>query len=81
MISSNVGGLPEVNIEGQSWLFIRCRGYTNMVKKINRTSKRPSSIGSPKEQAKKVAKCFDIDTVVTQHLEVTKRPLPIDYSG
>ena len=75
VISSNVGGLPEVNIEGQSGFLFDVGDTQNMAKKSIELLKDQVQLEALKEQAKKVAKCFDIDTVVTQYLEVYEKAL------
>ena len=53
MISSNVGGLPEVNIEGQSGFLFDVGDTQNMAKKSIELLKDQVQLEALKEQAKK----------------------------
>lgn len=75
VISSNVGGLPEVNIEGQSGYLFDLGDTHNMAKQAISLLKDEVLLEKMKDQASAVAKCFDIDTVVNQYIEVYKKAL------
>ena len=75
VISSNVGGLPEVNIEGQSGFLFDLGDTHNMAKQAISLLNDEALLEKMKDQASAVAKCFDIDTVVNQYIEVYKEAL------
>ena len=75
VISSNVGGLPEVNIEGQSGYLFDLGDPHKMAKQAISLMKDEVLLEKMKDQASAVAKCFDIDTVVNQYIEVYKKAL------
>ena len=75
VISSNAGGLPEVNIEGQSGYLFDVGDTESMAVKSIELLQDDVLLEKMKDQARAVAKCFDIDTVVSQYIAVYQKAL------
>ncbi|MGB0366581.1 MAG: N-acetyl-alpha-D-glucosaminyl L-malate synthase BshA [Flavobacteriaceae bacterium] len=75
VISTNVGGLPEVNIEGESGHLFDLGDVSSMAEKSISLLKDDEKLESMKDSAYALAKRFDIDTVVNQYVAVYKDSL------
>ena len=75
VISTNVGGLPEVNIEGESGYLFDLGDVSSMADKSISLLKDDEKLESMKDSAYALAKRFDIDAVVNQYIDVYKKAL------
>ena len=75
VISTNVGGLPEVNIDGESGYLFGLGDVSNMADKSISLLKDDEKLESMKDSAYALAKRFDIDAVVNQYIAVYKDAL------
>ena len=75
VISTNVGGLPEVNIDGESGYLFDLGDVDSMAKKSINLLKDDEKLESMKDSAYALAKRFDIDAVVNQYIAVYKDAL------
>lgn len=75
VISTNVGGLPEVNIEGESGHLFDLGDVSSMAEKSISLLKDDEKLESMKDSAYALAKRFDIDAVVNQYVAVYKDSL------
>ena len=75
VISTNVGGLPEVNIEGESGYLFDLGDVSSMAEKSISLLKDDEKLESMKDSAYALAKRFDIDAVVNQYVAVYKDSL------
>ena len=67
VISSNAGGLPEVNIHGESGFLSDVGDIDDMAANALKIFKDEKTLKEFKERAKKVAKSFDINTIVPKY--------------
>ena len=67
VISSNAGGLPEVNIHGESGFLSDVGDIDDMAANALKIFKDEETLKEFKERAKKVAKSFDINTIVPKY--------------
>ncbi|MAM22158.1 N-acetyl-alpha-D-glucosaminyl L-malate synthase BshA [Croceibacter atlanticus] len=67
VISSNAGGLPEVNIHGESGFLSDVGDIDDMAANALKIFKDEKTLKEFKERAKKVAKYFDINTIVPKY--------------
>lgn len=67
VISSNAGGLPEVNIHGESGFLSDVGDTDDMAANALKIFKDEKTLKEFKERAKKVAKSFDINTIVPKY--------------
>jgi N-acetyl-alpha-D-glucosaminyl L-malate synthase BshA len=67
VISSNTGGIPEVNIEGVSGYLADVGDVEKMAFKAIEILQDESVLGNFKNNAKKVAKQFDIEAIVSKY--------------
>lgn len=70
VISTNVGGLPEVNIHGESGYLFDLGDVDNMAKTAIELLSDSARLEQFKEQAFELAKRFDIQSIVAQYLGV-----------
>ena len=75
VISTNVGGLPEVNIEGESGYLFELGDVEGMAQKSISLLNDEQKLESMKDSAYTLAKRFDIETVVNQYITVYKAAL------
>ncbi len=75
VISTNVGGLPEVNIDGETGYLFDLGDVEGMAKKAVALLKDEQKLEEMKDSAHASAKRFDIDAVVNQYIEVYKNAL------
>ena len=75
VISTNVGGLPEVNIDGESGYLFELGDVTNMAKKSIALLKDEVKLEKMKDKAHILAKRFDIDTIVNQYITIYQSAL------
>ena len=75
VISTNVGGLPEVNIEGESGHLFELGDVEGMAQKSISLLNDEQKLESMKDSAYTLAKRFDIETVVNQYIAVYKATL------
>ena len=75
VISTNVGGLPEVNIDGESGYLFDIGDVSSMADKSITLLKDDEKLESMKDKAYALAKRFDIDAVVNQYIAVYKDAL------
>ena len=67
VISTNVGGLPEINIEGVTGFLSNIGDVENMSNKIIQILKDPAAFETMKKNAFAQAQKFDIDFIVPQY--------------
>lgn len=67
VISSNTGGIPEVNIEGVSGYLANVGDVSTMAKKAIEILENDTVLNEFKANAKKVADKFDIDAIVNKY--------------
>ena len=72
VISTNVGGLPEVNIDGESGYLFDLGDVEGMAQKSIALLNDEQKLESMKDNALTLAKSFDIETVVNQYIAVYK---------
>ena len=72
VISTNVGGLPEVNIDGESGYLFDLGDVEGMAQKSIALLNDEQKLESMKDNALTLAKRFDIETVVNQYIAVYK---------
>lgn len=75
VISTNVGGLPEVNIEGESGYLFELGDVEGMAQKSIALLNDEQKLESMKDRAYTLAKRFDIETIVNQYVAVYKATL------
>ncbi len=75
VISTNVGGLPEVNIDGESGYLFDIGDVSSMADKSITLLKDDEKLESMKDSAYALAKRFDIDAVVNQYIAIYKDAL------
>ena len=75
VISTNVGGLPEVNIDGETGYLFDLGDVDGMAKKSIALLKDEQKLESMKDSAYALAKRFDIQAVVNQYIAVYKDAL------
>ena len=75
VISTNVGGLPEVNIEGESGYLFELGDVEGMAQKSIVLLNDEQKLESMKDKAYTLAKRFDIEAVVSQYVAVYKAAL------
>jgi N-acetyl-alpha-D-glucosaminyl L-malate synthase BshA len=75
VISTNVGGLPEVNIEGESGYLLELGDVEGMAQKSITLLNDEQKLESMKDRAYTLAKRFDIEAVVSQYVAVYKAAL------
>ena len=75
VISTNVGGLPEVNIEGESGYLFELGDVEGMAQKSIALLNDEQKLEIMKDRAYTLAKRFDIETVVNQYITVYKAAL------
>ena len=75
VISTNVGGLPEVNIEGESGYLFDLGDVEGMAQKSIVLLNDEQKLESMKDKAYTLAKRFDIEAVVSQYVAVYKAAL------
>ena len=75
VISTNVGGLPEVNIEGESGYLFDLGDVEGMAQKSIVLLNDEQKLESMKDKAYTLAKRFDIETIVNQYVAVYKATL------
>ncbi len=81
VISTNVGGLPEVNIEGESGYLFDLGDVDGMAKASIQLLQDETKLEQMKDTAHAIARRFDIEAVVNQYIEVYKSLKPIAYWG
>jgi N-acetyl-alpha-D-glucosaminyl L-malate synthase BshA len=67
VISSNTGGLPEVNIEGVSGFLNDVEDVNGMAKNAIKLLQSPTLLATFKQQARTASKNFDIDMIIPQY--------------
>ena len=72
VISTNVGGLPEVNIDGESGYLFDLGDVEGMAQKSIALLNDEQKLESMKDNALTLAKRFDIEKVVNQYIAVYK---------
>ena len=75
VISTNVGGLPEVNIEGESGYLFELGNVEGMAQKSIALLNDEQKLESMKDRAYTLAKRFDIEAIVSQYVVVYKAAL------
>ena len=75
VISTNVGGLPEVNIEGESGYLFELGNVEGMAQKSIALLNDEQKLESMKDRAYILAKRFDIEAIVSQYVAVYKAAL------
>ncbi|MCH1418480.1 MAG: N-acetyl-alpha-D-glucosaminyl L-malate synthase BshA [Flavobacteriaceae bacterium] len=75
VISTNVGGLPEVNIEGESGYQFELGDVEGMAQKSIALLNDEQKLESMKDRAYTLAKRFDIEAIVNQYVAVYKAAL------
>ena len=75
VISTNVGGLPEVNIEGESGYLFELGDVEGMAQKSIALLNDEQKLESMKDKAYTLAKRFDIEAIVNQYIAVYKAAL------
>jgi len=75
VISTNVGGLSEVNFEGESGYLFELGDVEGMANRSIQLLKDEKVLEKIKDNAHEIAKKFDIDTIVSQYLTVYKKAL------
>jgi N-acetyl-alpha-D-glucosaminyl L-malate synthase BshA len=75
VISTNVGGLPEVNIDGESGYLLELGDVEGMAQKSITLLNDEQKLESMKDRAYTLAKRFDIEAVVSQYVAVYKAAL------
>lgn len=75
VISTNVGGLPEVNIEGESGYLFELGDVEGMAQKSIALLNDEQKLESMKDRAYTLAKRFDIEAIVSQYVAVYKAAL------
>jgi N-acetyl-alpha-D-glucosaminyl L-malate synthase BshA len=75
VISTNVGGLPEVNIEGESGYLFELGDVEGMAQKSIALLNDEQKLERMKERAYTLAKRFDIEAIVSQYVAVYKAAL------
>jgi N-acetyl-alpha-D-glucosaminyl L-malate synthase BshA len=75
VISTNVGGLPEVNIEGESGYLFELGDVEGMAQKSIALLNDEQNLESMKDRAYILAKRFDIESIVSQYVAVYKAAL------
>lgn len=75
VISTNVGGLPEVNIEGESGYLFELGNVEGMAQKSIVLLNDEQKLESMKDRAYTLAKRFDIEAIVSQYVVVYKAAL------
>ena len=75
VISTNVGGLPEVNIEGESGYLFELGDVEGMAQKSIVLLNDEQKLESMKDRAYTLAKRFDIEAIVSQYVVVYKAAL------
>ena len=75
VISTNVGGLPEVNIEGESGYLFELGDVEGMAQKSIALLNDEQKLESMKDRAYILAKRFDIEAIVSQYVAVYKAAL------
>jgi N-acetyl-alpha-D-glucosaminyl L-malate synthase BshA len=75
VISTNVGGLPEVNIEGESGYLFELGDVEGMAQKSIALLNDEQKLERMKERAYTLAKRFDIEAIVSQYVDVYKAAL------
>ena len=75
VISTNVGGLPEVNIEGESGYLFDLGDVDGMAKTSIQLLQDEVKLEQMKDTAHAIARRFDIEAVVNQYIEVYKKAL------
>lgn len=75
VISTNVGGLPEINIEGVTGFLSAVGDVDNMADNIIKILSDEHALKIMKKNALKQAKRFDIDNIVPQYVDLYNRML------
>ena len=75
VISTNVGGLPEVNIDGETGYLFDLGDVEGMAQKSIDLLNNEQKLESMKDKAYALAKRFDIEAVVNQYVSVYKTAL------
>ena len=75
VISTNVGGLPEVNIEGESGYLFELGDVEGMAQKSITLLNDEQKLENMKDRAYTLARRFDIEAVVSQYIAVYKAAL------
>ncbi|MGB1448335.1 MAG: N-acetyl-alpha-D-glucosaminyl L-malate synthase BshA [Flavobacteriaceae bacterium] len=75
VISTNVGGLPEVNIEGESGHLFDLGDVDGMAKASIQLLQDEAKLEHMKDTAHAIARRFDIEAVVNQYIDVYKKAL------
>jgi len=75
VISTNVGGLPEVNIDGESGYLFELGDVAGMAEKSIALLEDEDRLKQFKEQAYQLAKRYDIDAVVAQYIDIYHKAL------
>mgnify|MGYP002620600920 FL=1 len=75
VISTNVGGLPEVNIEGESGYLFELGDVEGMAQKSIALLNDEQKLENMKDRAYTLARRFDIEAVVSQYIAVYKAAL------
>ena len=75
VISTNAGGLPEINIEGVTGFLSDVGDVENMANNIIKILSDEPALKIMKENALKQAKKFDIDNIVPQYVDLYNRML------
>lgn len=75
VISTNVGGLPEINIEGETGFLSDVGDIESMSNNIIQLATHPQLLAKMKENAYKQAQQFDITNIVPQYEALYKKVL------
>ncbi|MGB0949154.1 MAG: glycosyltransferase, partial [Marinirhabdus sp.] len=75
VISSNAGGIPEVNVHGQSGYLSEIGDVREMAKNALRILKDEATLNRFKLEAKQAAKKFDTKNIVPMYEEVYEKAL------
>ena len=77
VISTNTGGLPEVNIENESGFLFKVGDIDGMSKKSIDLLGNPNLLNKMKASARNIALKFNIDNVIDSYLEIYKKFLSL----
>ena len=75
VISTNTGGLPEVNIENESGFLFKVGDIDGMSKKSIDLLGNPNLLNKMKASARNIALKFNIDNVIDSYLEIYKKAI------
>ena len=73
VVSTNAGGLGEVNIEGETGFMADVGDVKTMSEKALEILSKDDTLGAFKELAFKLAQQFNIDTIIPQYEEIYRR--------